>query len=108
MDHNLPSDFDYRKIIRRLWDERRDKNPAYSLRALARDLKISSGVLSQLLNNKRKLKLKTAQHLAISLGFNESMQRLFIWLTELQNIRERAEELESRVQSFARPTENQI
>lgn len=44
-----------RQILRKKLQDNRKKNPAFSLRALARKLELSPGALSEVLNGKRKL-----------------------------------------------------
>lgn len=58
-------------LVKELTD-RKDKNPLFSLRAFARQLKISPAQLSLLINGKKKLSSKLAQHLIEQLNLNTS------------------------------------
>lgn len=59
---------DPRQILKDRFSERMSANPRYSLRAFARDLKISPQQLSNILNAKKGLSIKTAAELADQLG----------------------------------------
>lgn len=52
--------------------ERKQKNPLFSLRAFARQLRISPAQLSLLINGKKKLTPKVAEHLIDRLNLNSS------------------------------------
>lgn len=52
--------------------ERKQKNPLFSLRAFARQLKVSPAQLSLLINGKTKLTVKVAEHLAERLNLDSS------------------------------------
>jgi uncharacterized protein (TIGR02147 family) len=65
--------FEYQNYIDFLQDEllrRTSANRAYSLRAFAKALGLSSGELSEILRGKRKLSLKSAVKISKSLGLN--------------------------------------
>jgi uncharacterized protein (TIGR02147 family) len=63
--------------------ERKTRNPGYTLRAFSRDLAISSGTLSELLNEKRTLTPKKAQTIATKLfSDGETRQRFLSSLPE--------------------------
>ena len=56
-----------------IWQEycrRKDRNPRYSLRAFAKDLKISKTALSDVLSKKRSLSRRNADRIADRLGLN--------------------------------------
>jgi len=94
---NVSNEFDYRFVIQKTFTQRRAKNASYSLRAFARDIDISSGVLCQILNGKREMKPKTARLLGLHLGYQGSSLETFVALTELQNLRNRAAKLEGKL-----------
>lgn len=48
-----------RKLLLQEFENKKSKNPSYSLRALARDIEVSPSVISDYLNEKRKLSPKT-------------------------------------------------
>ena len=58
-------------LVREL-TERKDKNPLFSLRAFARQLKISPAQLSLLINGKKKLSAKLAEQLIDRLNLDTS------------------------------------
>lgn len=58
------------KLINEELHRRKAANPAYSLRSLARQLKISPAALSLVLNGRRPASRKMAQHLASRLGLD--------------------------------------
>jgi uncharacterized protein (TIGR02147 family) len=62
---------DPRHLIKETLSERISLNPSYSLRAFARDLKISPQQLSNFLNGKRGISEKVAAHIAQRLGLSE-------------------------------------
>jgi uncharacterized protein (TIGR02147 family) len=68
---------DYREFLREELEERCSFNPRYSLRAFARDLKISPARLSEVLNGKKGLSQKAALALAELLKLSESDSRYF-------------------------------
>jgi uncharacterized protein (TIGR02147 family) len=55
---------DYREWLKRLFGERKAQNPAYSLRAFARDLSISSSQLSLIFKGKKGLSRTTGRRFA--------------------------------------------
>lgn len=57
-------------------------NPKYSLRAYARSLGLSSGALSEILNQRRPLSLKAASKIAKSLGLNQKESKRLYELVE--------------------------
>lgn len=54
-----------------IFNERKDKNPRYSLRAFARSLGVSSGQLSEILSSKRPLSHKLGRRIAIAMALTE-------------------------------------
>ncbi len=72
---NSPAEFLRARLLGRI-----SQNPAYSVRAFARDLKISHSYLSQILNERRGLSFRQALLLSETLGLDEADKRLFIQL----------------------------
>ncbi len=72
------SSLSYVEVIQNEFDQRIQRNPAYSLRAYARGLGVDIGSLSQILAGKRKLTLKKAKKLSVSLGLTEQVEKDFI------------------------------
>lgn len=60
----------YREFLLEEMTDRKSKNPAYSLRAFARDLNISPAVCSQVLSGKRHLSRKNLGKIADALGLS--------------------------------------
>jgi uncharacterized protein (TIGR02147 family) len=58
------NDFDYREILLDVFNSRQKKNPAYSLRAFARDIEMSHSRLSEIFSGKGELSLEKAQNIA--------------------------------------------
>jgi transcriptional regulator with XRE-family HTH domain len=54
-----------------IFNERKDKNPRYSLRAFARSLGVSSGQLSEILSSKRPLSHKLGRRIAVAMALTE-------------------------------------
>lgn len=71
-----------------IFQDRKIKNPRYSKRAFARDMKISPGRLSEILSGKRNLTLKVAQSICGSLKLNKSLsEELFALVDKQQNLK---------------------
>lgn len=68
-----------------IFNERKDKNPRYSLRAFARSLGVSSGQLSEILSGKRPLSHKLARRISIALALTESESQKLIQLVSQQS-----------------------
>lgn len=68
---------DYRDILEDELSTRRQNNPAYSVRAFARDLGISSPRLSNILNKKQGLSVESAREIAKRLKIPEGKKRWF-------------------------------
>lgn len=62
----------YRDILREAFQDRRARNPHYSLRAFARDLMLSPSTLSDVLNDKCGLSRASAKQIARALNYNQS------------------------------------
>lgn len=61
----------YRDLLLDLLAQRKQKNPSYSMRAFARDLKISTTTLFDVLAGKRRLSQKNLQKLRQSIGYSD-------------------------------------
>lgn len=68
-----------------IFDERKEKNPRYSLRAFARSLGVSSGQLSEILSGKRPLSHKLARRISIALALTEEESQKLIFLVSQQS-----------------------
>lgn len=78
---------DYRKYLMGLFNERKDRNPRYSLRAFARDIGVASSRLSEILRGKVGLSAQRALQIGERIGLaNEELEH-FISLVELEHAR---------------------
>ncbi|MBS1969560.1 MAG: hypothetical protein JSU04_04610 [Bdellovibrionales bacterium] len=68
-----------------IFNERKEKNPRYSLRAFARSLGVSSGQLSEILSGKRPLSHKLARRISIALALTEDESQKLIHLVSQQS-----------------------
>ena len=73
----------YSEMIKQEFQTRALKNTSYSLRAYARDLGLTSGNLSDVLNKKIGLSLTKANQVALKLNFSPEDQKLFLKLVEI-------------------------
>ncbi len=78
---------DYRPYLRSVLETRTSNNPRYSLRAFARDLRISPQMLSFVMNRKKGISLEVAADLAERLGLNPSESSYFVDLVSLAHSR---------------------
>lgn len=69
---------DYRQYLKAVLEERMSANPLYSLRAFARDLKISPQMLSFVLNKKKGLSPETAAEIAERLELDPAEASYFV------------------------------
>jgi transcriptional regulator with XRE-family HTH domain len=67
------------------FNDRKDKNPRYSLRAFARSLGVSSGQLSEILSGKRPLSHKLARRISMALALTEEESQKLIFLVSQQS-----------------------
>ena len=72
----------YIDFLRAELERRVKNNPQYSLRSYARDLKMSPGEFSQILNEKRKLTAKGALKISQALGLSEIEKKHLLLLTQ--------------------------
>lgn len=66
------------------FQERKEKNPRYSLRAFARSLGVSSGQLSEILSGKRPLSHKLARRISTSMSLGEAESKNLLFLVSQQ------------------------
>lgn len=81
------SENDYRQILKSELEKRCAKNPRYSLRAFARDLKWGSARLSEILNGKTGLSREKAEEISLRLGFTPDETEYFSNLVESTHAR---------------------
>lgn len=66
------------------YSQKREKNPAYSLRAFSKRIGVSSGALTEILNKKRSVTLNTAVKILKNLNFNDIEINSFLNDTKAQ------------------------
>ena len=81
---------DYRDILQTCFDERHGRNPSYSLRAFARDLKLSPSRLSEVLSRRHHLSASKAEGIGRQLSFADGERTYFKDLVESQTGRTEA------------------
>lgn len=70
----------YRSLLSAEFSHRKIKNPTYSLRAMARDLKISPATLSSILKQKSHFQLDTVNRVASCFNRSLELSKYFTWL----------------------------
>jgi uncharacterized protein (TIGR02147 family) len=78
---------DYRLILKQALEERLNKNPSYSLRAFARDLKVSASHLSGVLRGKLGLSRESAKNVGKILGMTKTEVEDFVDLVDAKHAR---------------------
>lgn len=98
----------YRDFLKTVLDERIAHNPRYSMRALARDIKISPSRLSQILQGKQGISRDVAQQISKSLQLSEEEEQLFILLAASSDARNKKvrEEAKIKIKTIAVGEEN--
>lgn len=96
MNKTLFSYDDYRLLLHDEFINRSIRNSLYSLRAFARDLKISVGFLSDILNGKSDLSLVKAQKVFEALGYSEEELQYIFNLITLKTSKNKMELFEAR------------
>jgi uncharacterized protein (TIGR02147 family) len=76
---------DFRQLLRNELESRQERNGGYSLRAYARDLDLSPSRLSEVMNGKQRLSLKSAEKVSNLIGLSDQESKLFKTLVELEN-----------------------
>lgn len=74
------------EILRGCLAEKMDKNPKYSARAFARDIKVSPAFISMLLAGKKKLSLERAQEVSMALGMTDRKRNHFLRTVALSSL----------------------
>jgi uncharacterized protein (TIGR02147 family) len=80
----------YRNILKESFANRCKRNPRYSLRAFAKDLSISPGRLSNILNEKAGLSPQTALHITNKLGLSVEEKEFFLSSVDALDSRSKA------------------
>lgn len=78
MESKTPQEFLVAELAKR-----KRMNPAYSLRAFARQLKLSPGELSEIMSGKRHLSLKSALRTSKALGLNQIETKQLLQIAQL-------------------------
>lgn len=79
---SVKNTLDHKQILREELTKRMAANPQYSLRAFARDLKLSPQQLSNLLNGRRGISPQAAQKIANRLGMNQRESERFFHMVQ--------------------------
>jgi uncharacterized protein (TIGR02147 family) len=82
---SMTTSFSYRKMMDDEWAARKCRNPAYSMRSYARDLKVSVSFLSRLLSGNKSLSTDRANDLARNLGWETNKRLAFVTLVRLES-----------------------
>lgn len=98
---------DYRLILQRELMDRCESNPRYSLRAFARDLKLSPSRLSEVLNKKQGLSRQAAEQITKTLGYGEDEAEYFCDLVSLKHARSVKEREKAKLRVFKAEYEKQ-
>lgn len=68
----------FREFMMQDFVDRKSQNPMYSMRAYARDLGVSTGLVSQVFSGKRKISLKMGEKIARQMRLQPAAKRLFL------------------------------
>lgn len=74
----------WKSFLKNELSNRLEANPRYSLRAFARDLALSPGELSELLNGKRSLSPKALSKIVSRLGLSEAETKNLVFMAHLE------------------------
>ncbi|MEI8024764.1 MAG: hypothetical protein WCI18_00315 [Pseudomonadota bacterium] len=74
----MSKSIDYREMLRLEFNLRRIRNPKYSLRAFARDCKISASRFSEVFNEHNHLSISSGQRIVQYLGLSAQMTQNFL------------------------------
>ena len=74
---------DYRFFLMQELETRKGKNKSYSLRAFSRNIGVTPSFMSQILNGKRVLSLKSAATLVQKMGWSQKRKQLFLSLLHM-------------------------
>ena len=91
---------DYRHILHKELTDRCESNPRYSLRAFARDLKLSPSRLSEVLNRKQGLSRQAAESITKTLGYGLEEAEYFCDLVSLKHARSVKEREDAKLRVF--------
>ncbi len=98
---------DYRLILQKELTNRCESNPRYSLRAFARDLKLSPSRLSEVLNKKQGLSRQAAESITKILGFGDEEAEYFCDLVSIKHARSVKEREDAKIRLFKAEFEKQ-
>ncbi len=91
---------DYRQVLQKELMDRCESNPRYSLRAFARDLKLSPSRLSEVLNRKQGLSRQAAEGISKTLGYSDEEAEYFCDLVSLKHARSVKEREDAKIRVF--------
>jgi len=87
----------YRNILKDEYELRASQNPLYSLRAFARDLKLSPASLSEILKGKQGLSIEKAKKITHTLQMNKNESDYFCDLVENKHARSKIKRDQARI-----------
>lgn len=87
---------DYRDILLEEFEIRKTINKSYSKRSFAKDLEISSGQLSDILNYKKGISKERAFKIAETLGLSVKEREAFITLVESEHSRKKKDKFKAK------------
>jgi|GEM_PF-3798868 len=82
----LHPNYDFRSILLKRLELRRQTNPTYSIRAFARQLKVSHTFLSSVLSRKKRLSIELAEQFCERMRFDETEECRFLTLVILETV----------------------
>jgi uncharacterized protein (TIGR02147 family) len=91
----MKADHDFKILLRRELEQRMTRNPRYSLRAFAKDMKVAPALMSDILNGKRGLSRESATALSKRLGFTKTETEVFCDLVESKHARSKIVRLQA-------------
>ncbi len=84
MKSNPTEKLDYRRMLQRELEQRRSKNPSYSLRAFAASLDLSAPFLSQIVSGQKRLSQDRAFLVLQKIKWSYRQKQLFLSLVKLE------------------------
>jgi uncharacterized protein (TIGR02147 family) len=100
------TNLDYRVLLKDALLDRKQTNPQYSLRAMARDLAVSPSYLSSIFSGRRNLPTTKAHEFARALSFQGAHRKYFLGLVKLESLKDEEDrrEVMSEISQMAQQT----
>jgi uncharacterized protein (TIGR02147 family) len=87
---DMAVDLDSARILKEKYEKMRQANKSFSIRALAKKVKISSGKISDIFNGRYILSRELAQRIIQNLDFGETLEKEFLAVVDQENSRQEA------------------